>query len=272
MRLHFVEEGEGERAVLLLHGFPEFWWSWRHQIPSLAARGLRVLALDLRGFGESERPPRVADYDLDVVAADVASLVERECGGAAVVGHDWGGAVAWRVAQRFPERVTRLVALDCPPAEVMGRALVRDPRQLARSRYMLYFQLPWLPERRLRGDGLRRWILGWAHRKEAFDAAALDRFVDAAERGGGLGPGLNYYRAAFRRLGELVRPPPSIAVAAPTLVVWGAEDAILGLDLAHRSAALVAGGARVEVVPGAGHFVQQEAPDAVNRILGEFLA
>src|SRR3954451_16988189 len=150
VRLHYVETGEGP-LVVLLHGFPEFWWTWRHQIPALAAAGFRVVALDMRGYAESGKPPRWQDYRMEILAADVARLIaalgeER----AHVVGHDWGAAVAWMVATLHPERVERLAILNVPHPARMERALRTSPRQLLHSWYMFFFQIPWLPERLMR--------------------------------------------------------------------------------------------------------------------------
>ena len=146
MRLHYVEAGEGP-LVVLLHGFPEFWWSWRHQIPALAEAGFRVVALDLRGYAQSDAPPRWRDYRMELLAGDVAGLIdalgeER----AHVVGHDWGAAVAWMVATLHPERVERLAILNVPHPETMLRTLRTSPQQLRHSWYMFFFQIPWLPE------------------------------------------------------------------------------------------------------------------------------
>src|SRR5579884_3024966 len=145
VRLHYVEAGRGP-LVVLLHGFPEFWYSWRHQIPALAAAGFRVLAPDLRGYNESDKPPGVAAYGLERVAGDVAALV-RHAGErrAAVVGHDWGGGIAWWLAMHRPDVVGRLAVLNAPHPAAFRREL-RTPGQLLRSWYVFFFQLPALPE------------------------------------------------------------------------------------------------------------------------------
>jgi pimeloyl-ACP methyl ester carboxylesterase len=270
VRLHVVEEGEGP-LVLLLHGFPESSYGWRHQLPYLAGRGFRAVAPDLRGYGTSDAPAGISAYDLDELARDVEALIgglgaER----AALVGHDWGATLAWHAAQRHPGRVARLVAIDGPPAAQFGRVLLRDPAQVVKSRYMFWFQVPGLAERWLRGERLKRWIRGWAGRKEAFTDEDLARYVETAERAGGLRGGLAWYRAARRRGPAMLRE--RTRVAAPTLVIWGGEDAILGRTLLEGLERFAAGPLRVEVVAGAGHFAPEEAPDEVNRLLGEFLS
>jgi pimeloyl-ACP methyl ester carboxylesterase len=273
LRFHLAEAGDPRAPLLLLlHGFPEFWYSWRHQVPSLARRGFHVVAPDLRGYHLSDHPRAVADYDLDHLAADVLSIASFH--GAEKIflaGHDWGAAIAWHVAMQHPMRVAKLAILDSPPAHVLGRALATDVDQLRRSRYMFYFQLPGLAERRLRGDGLIRWMRSWATRQEAFSDEDLERYAEAVEVAGGLRGPLNYYRAAFRRMPKLLRnlPPP---VAAPTLVLWGGADKILGLPLTERLGPCCSSSLRVEIIPGAGHFLQQEAPEEVNRLLGDFFA
>ena len=145
VRLHCVVDGDGP-LVVLLHGFPEFWYSWRHQIPALATR-FRVVAPDLRGYNESEKPAGVAAYAMPELVADVEGLVhafgERD---AAIVGHDWGGGIAWFVAMERPPVTRKLVVLNCPHPAMMAQSLRGNPRQLARSWYMFFFQIPWLPE------------------------------------------------------------------------------------------------------------------------------
>ena len=272
LRFHTVSEGPPDgRLVLLLHGFPEFWYSWRHQLPALGACGLRAVAPDLRGYNLSDRPRGVRAYDLDLLAGDIAALVGAlGADQADLVGHDWGGAVAWHTAAHHPQRVRRLAVLSCPPPAALAQALLRDPGQRRRSAYMFFFQLPYWPERRLGGARLRDWIRSWAGRGDVFSEEDLDRYVEAFAQPGALSAALNYYRAAFRRSFRTLRERPR-PVEAPTLVLWGQTDRILGVDLLRGLDRFVAGPLRVEVVPGAGHFVQQEAPEAVSRLLCEFL-
>jgi len=167
---HALADGPADGPlVLCLHGFPELGRSWRHQLPALASAGYRAVAPDLRGYGETElRGP----FDLPTLVEDVAGLVAvlgRER--AVVMGHDWGGAVAWSVAARRPSVVERLVVLNCPPPQILARAIVRSPAQLRRSWYVLFFQLPWLPERRMAANAaevVARALVGGSHRREAW--------------------------------------------------------------------------------------------------------
>ncbi len=252
--------------VLLLHGFPELSRSWSHQLPALAAAGYRAVAPDLRGYGRSERR---GPYDLGTLAADAAGMVTalgRDR--AVVVGHDWGGAVAWAAAGRHPEVVERLVVLNCPPASVLARELRRNPRQLRRSAYMLLFQLPWLPEwllTRNHAAAVARALRGGSHVRSAWSPEELEPYRRAFLEPGAASAALGYYRAALRARPRGPRPRP---VAAPTLIVWGVEDRFLGAETIApaKLAPVLAPGNEPEVVwiHGAGHFVQNEAPERVN--------
>lgn len=271
IRLHYVTQGEGE-LVLLLHGFPEFWYSWRHQIPVLAEH-FRVVAPDLRGYNLSEKPPGVGSYQIERIVEDVVALVhhlgyER----AIVVGHDWGGMIAWRLAIERPDLVRRLIVLNIPHPEAMRRGL-RRPRQLLRSWYIFFFQLPWLPELALRARNyaaIERAFRGMAVRKEAFSDADIAAYQEAAARPGALTAAINWYRAAFRSE-PFIRPQPLPRVEAPTLMIWGENDAALGEELTYGTERWVRD-FRVYYIPNCSHWVQQEQPELVNRLILEFLS
>lgn len=272
VRLHVAQAGpESGPPVVLLHGFPEFWWGWRQQIGPLAAAGHRVIAPDQRGYHLSEKPRGLAAYSLDRLAEDVVALldafgIER----APIVGHDWGAAVAWWTALRFPARVERLAVLNTPHPAAFRRLLRTDADQRRRVRYMLYFQLPWLPERKLAAGGFKpfRKIFRVSSRPGTFSAAELDRYAEAAAVPGALTGMLAWYRAGLRRP---PRRPPSRRVEPRTLILWGDEDVALVPALADLSAAFCR---EVEVVrfPEAGHWVQHEAAEAVTERLLGFLA
>jgi epoxide hydrolase 4 len=270
-RLHYVEAGEGP-LVVLLHGFPEFWYGWRFQIPALAAAGFRVVAPDMRGYNTSSKPPGVAAYDVDRLAVDVRDLIqERGAQAARVAGHDWGAVVAWVTAMNHPEVVERLAILNVPHPRRFLRA-VRRPRQLARSWYMLFFQLPWLPERTARADGwrfFRVWSLGTAASPGAFTAQDIDRYVEAWSQPGAATATINYYRALFRQSPRRTEARIRV-VQAPTLVIWGERDRYLGTELADPDPADVANLERVVRLPGASHWVQHDEPERVNQLLTEF--
>jgi pimeloyl-ACP methyl ester carboxylesterase len=271
VRLHIVEAGPAEgRPVLLLHGFPEFWWGWRRQIPALAAAGRRVVVPDLRGYNLSGKPTGIRAYGLDPLTDDLRGLL-ADLGPEPidVVAHDWGGAVAWWGALRFPERFARLVILNVPHPRVFRRHLLHDAAQRRRSRYLFYFQLPFVPERKIRAANFRpfRSIFQRSSRPGTFTGEELDIYAGAAARPGALTAMLHWYRAALwcppeRAPHELVLPPVEI--------LWGEDDVALGAEMARESVPLCRN-ARLTYFPGVGHWVQHEAAEAVNRRLLELL-
>lgn len=273
VRLHYVTQGEG-KLVILLHGFPEFWYSWRHQIPVLAPH-FRVVAPDMRGYNDSEKPKGVAHYRLDLLTADVMGLVrafgeER----AVIVGHDWGGGVAWAFAAHYPQATERLIVLNCPHPNAFHKHLRANLRQLRRSWYIFFFQLPWLPEFGVRLS-LRRFVertfRGMAVRKEAFPDEDLQQYVEALKKPGALTAAINYYRAGFRdflRHGERQFPQ----ITSPTLLIWGEEDVALGKELTSNMEPYFTSRFEIKYIPNCSHWVQQEQPELVNQYLLEFLA
>lgn len=265
VELHWVEAGPPEgRPVILLHGFPEFWWGWRHQIPLLAAAGLRVIALDMRGYNRSGKPGRVEAYGIEYLAGDVKALIEHlGYERASVVGHDWGGGVAWAFALLHPERLERLGILNLPHPARMAAGL-RTLRQLLRSWYIFFFQIPGLPEWGARRGALRR-----ALQADGFSESDLATYERAWAREGALTAMINYYRAFVRgarqSIGLLGR-----RIERPVLVLWGERDRYLGPELAEPPAELVPS-CRVVRYPGVSHWVQHEKADEVNRELVGFL-
>lgn len=264
-RLHYVVGGAGP-TVVLLHGFPETHLSWSLQIPALIAAGFRVAALDLRGYGASDRP--AAGYDLHTLASDVSALI-HDLGEdrVRVVGHDWGGAITWHLAAHRPWLLERAVVLNCPHPSSLARALRENPRQIRRSWYMFFFQLPLLPElwlRRRGGQNLARMFR---------ERPGPDEIVDAQRRAllepDALRAALAYYRTALRQgAADLVRGrlPHYPKIKLPLTLLWGTEDSCLGLELiddSERWAPELA----VTLIEDAGHFVHQEQADRVNRLL-----
>jgi pimeloyl-ACP methyl ester carboxylesterase len=271
IRLHYVEAGEGP-LVVLLHGFPEFWYSWRRQIPVLAQAGYHVVAPDMRGYDLSDKPQGWRAYDASLLANDIAGLI-RSFGtqtgtseqSAHVVGHDWGAAVAYAVAMNHPEVVRRLAILNVPHPTRMLEGF-RTLRQLRKSWYMFFFQIPKLPEHLIGRDGFsfaKRSLR--ADSKDAFSDEDLERYVEAWSQPGALTGMINYYRAALRR-----SPGKALAqmkpIEAQTLVIWGMRDRHLGSELAEPAPEWVPN-VRMERIPEATHWVQHDTPERVNELL-----
>jgi epoxide hydrolase 4 len=255
--------------VILLHGFPEFWYTWRKQIPFLSERGYWVWAPDQRGYNKSEKPVGLAHYGIDVLADDVIGLIDAAGRGQAIlVAHDWGAAVAWRVAQQFPERVAQLMVLNGPHPGAMRGLLRSSPRQLLMSWYMFYFQLPGV-ERALLARGAARLVRGLrrSSRPATFDDEHIAVYRRAWEEPGAMRAMLDWYRAAFR---VRARPARNRRVAPPTLVVWGARDAFVGVEAAKRSVARCEQG-RLVVIEEGTHWVHIEDSERVNAMMLSFL-
>ncbi|MDP8223115.1 MAG: alpha/beta fold hydrolase [Candidatus Lernaella stagnicola] len=274
IRFHAVTEGAGPLA-LLLHGFPENWFSWRYQLRALARAGYRAVAVDMRGFNESEKPNGVAAYHADHLRRDVVGIIKALGGEPAhLIAHDWGGAVAWDVAAHHPDILRSLSILNAPHPRIFMRRLFRSPRQLRRSWYMFFFQIPWLPERLMRADidtQFARAFRGWAIRKEMFPDEVIAAFAEPMKRPGALTAGLNYYRAAFRnfRSGRKAERSPNIAV--PTQVIWGEDDRALGKELTEGMEHYVDAPYEIHFLPACSHWVQQEYPEETNALLIDFL-
>jgi len=270
LRLHYVEAGEGP-LVLLLHGFPETWWSWRYQIDALAKAGFRVVAPDQRGYGETDK---TGPYDMRTVAADAAALIEALGEKQArVVGHDWGGASAWATATFHPERVERLAVLNCPHPEIMRNVLIKRPklRQVKRSWYMFFFLLPLVPEwvlTRKHADNVMRMLNAASKDRSHFSSEETRPFRDGILRPGAAGAMVGWYRAA---LGGGLRWKRWPQIDARTLLLWGMDDPALGYDDLVPGTEAFAPHLEVKKIEGCGHFVQSERPDEVNAALIEYL-
>ena len=267
VRLHYVAVGSGP-LLILLHGFPEFWYSWRATIEPLSIIR-RVVALDMRGYNLSDKPP--AGYDLPGLCADVRGVIEAlGARQADIVGHDWGGVIAWTFAMREPDYLRKLVVINAPHLALARREL-RNPRQLKRSAYIGFFQLAGWAERAIAADNygvVWRTFRAADRKREWLDDADIQRFVTAISRPGALTAALSYYRQLVRRgLGAM---GVTRVITAPTLVLWGERDPYLGVEMLDGLEAWVAD-LRVERFPEAGHWLNQQLPDAVNHALLAFL-
>ncbi|MGB3492218.1 MAG: alpha/beta hydrolase [Elainellaceae cyanobacterium] len=271
IRLHCVTQGEGE-LVVLLHGFPEFWYSWRHQIPALA-KHFKVVVPDLRGYNDSDKPR--SGYDLDTLSADIRGVI-RNLGylNANIVGHDWGGSIAWHMAHRFPQYVQRLAVLNAPHPQRFMQELVSNVDQLRRSWYWLAFQVPNLPEWAIR-QNLQQFIQNMlqeqAVRKGAFTTQDTEIYQAALAKPGVLSSALGYYRQFFSPQGLWRNWGQMTPVNVPTLVLWGEDDFLLTQALTNGLETLVSAPLKLKFVPQCGHWIQQEVPQTVNRELIRFL-
>jgi epoxide hydrolase 4 len=270
MNFEVATMGSGDRLALCLHGFPEHAYSWRYQMPLLARLGYRVWAPNLRGYGNTDSPREVSAYKISTLVEDVACLIRaanaRET---FLLGHDWGGLLAWLLAMEQPQLIDRLAIMNVPHPTCFVREL-RRPGQLAQSWYFFLVQLPWLAEFLLsRGNGrATAHIIRRTSRNPArFPNDALDVVRANAARPGGLTAMLNWYRAAFRG-GEIRRYSGNNTpiIRAPTLFLWGDADVALGLRTTRGTEQYVSD-LTMRVLPGVSHWIQQEAPEAVNAML-----
>jgi pimeloyl-ACP methyl ester carboxylesterase len=271
VRLHYVEAGDGP-LIVLLHGFPEYWFGWRRQITAFVEAGFRVVAPDLRGYNLSSHPASARAYDTDLLAADIRGLIrERGAQSAFLVGHDWGGTVAWATAMNHPEVVDRLVVLNAAHPRRLLQGL-RTPRQLRKSWYFFVFQPPLLAERLVRAGRwrfLRRFLRD--ARPGAFTPADIGLYMAAWSQPGAAKGMLNYYRSSVRkspkRAHAQIHP-----VQSPTLVIWGQRDRYLGPELAEPDRRDVPNLQGVKRLPTASHWVHHDEPDKVAALVSDFFA
>ena len=266
LRFEVLELGQGDRLALCLHGFPEHAVSWRRQMPVLAGMGYRVWAVNQRGYGRSTRPPAIADYALPHLVADVAGLVDASGARSTVlIGHDWGAMVAWCFAAGQVRPLERLVIMNVPHP-LCFRAALQHPRQMLRSWYAVFFQVPLLPDRMLASGGgapVRRMFAGLRLPPDVLDTYA----AQAAEPGAATAM-LNWYRANRHPGAGL--PDLARVIETPTLVIWGEDDVALDLICLEGTERYVRT-LTLRRLPGVSHWVQQDTPDVVNGLLREFL-
>lgn len=270
IRMHYVTQGEGS-LIVLLHGFPEFWYSWRHQIPFLAQLGYKVVAPDLRGYNDTDKPRR--GYEIATLLRDIEGLIkglgyER----AIVVGHDWGGVLMWQFGLRYPHMVERLIGLNAPPPWTFAREL-RTWKQLRKSWYVYAFQLPVLPELALSREGaepIAKMLYASAVQKSAFPEDVLERYKEAMSKPGALTAAINYYRSIWRRSSIGAVSGNKGRIDKPTLLIWGEQDVALDIAMTYGLEEWVPN-IEVRRIPDSGHWVQQEKPELVNEWIADFL-
>ena len=271
IQLHSLSKGDG-KLMLMLHGFPEFWYSWRHQITEFA-QSYHTVAVDLRGYNESEKPPQVEAYAMSELIADIKGLIEalgyQDC---ILVAHDWGAAIAWEFAYAYPQMVEKLIVMNMPhPAKFV--AGLKTPQQLYKSWYVFFFQIPFLPEFFLQLNNyqaIANSFKNMAVNKNAFSEADLIAYRHAAAKPGALTAMLNYYRCIFKSL-FLGNDLQWQILDIPTLTIWGEADTALGKVLTYGTETYVKDW-QIKYIPNCSHWVQQEQPALTNRYIQDFLS
>ncbi len=270
IRLHVVQSGSRYGSlVILLHGFPEFWYGWRKQIQPLSEAGFRVWVPDQRGYNLSDKPGGIAAYRLDQLALDVLGLINAA--GAErcyLAGHDWGAAVAWWVAIRYPDRLNKLAILNLPHPAVLLKTLTSSFSQLRRSWYVFFFQIPFLAEAILRNQDWEPVIkmLKAGSKPGSFTVEDIEQYQRAWWRKGTFNCMLNWYRAALQMTPDL---SGDLRVRVPTLILWGAQDIALGREMAQPSLDLCDDG-KLIFFEESSHWVQHDEATAVNKYLIDF--
>jgi epoxide hydrolase 4 len=270
INLHYVSQGQG-KLMLMLHGFPEFWYSWRYQIAEFSP-DYHVVAIDLRGYNDSDKPQALSAYKMSELVADVKGVINglgyEDC---ILVAHDWGGAIAWNFAYDYPEMVEKLIVMNFPhPTKFM--AGLKTWSQLQKSWYIFWFQLPWLPELMFQTNNyqaIASVFMDMAINKSAFTPENLSAYQNAAAKPGALTAMINYYRANFNiSLGNIARNYGILNL--PTLMIWGEEDTALGKELTYGTDACVSD-LELKYIHNCSHWVQQEQPELVNQYMRDFL-
>ena len=270
--LHVVQAGPLDGPVaLLLHGFPDFWASWTAQVDHLVQAGYRVWIPDQRGYNESEKPPDIDSYHINILADDVCGLISSTGNQkVTLLGHDWGGAVSWWLAHRNPDLIDRLIIINSAHFSVILHYMKWNLRQLARSWYMYFFRIPFLPEYLLRRRNYQALTEALTKRSQpnTFSATDLDRCRAAWSQPGALKSMINWYRALMRDKPVTTK---SVQITVPTLLIWGSQDHALGQEMAQPSIDLCDQG-ELRMISNAGHWVHREASSTVNRYILEFLS
>jgi pimeloyl-ACP methyl ester carboxylesterase len=273
VKLHYAAAGDREKLVILLHGFPEFWYSWRHQIRALSDE-YTVVAPDMRGYNLSDKPPRIADYSIDKLVDDTTGLI-RHLGfeKAAIIGHDWGAVVAWAVARNQPEYVSKLCAMQVPPTDVWRRN--QTFKQFLASWYMFFFQIPALPEWLLSRDDFALLADGLktsTAEPDVFTDEDIAQYKKSWREDRALSSALNYYRANVLQRIFAPGAAADAKIKVPTLFIYGERDqAVLPSSVEGIGDVIDAPYSEIRI-PDAGHWVQQEASEIVTDSLREFLA
>ena len=270
IKLHVMEAGPQDGPMILfLHGFPEFWYAWRKQINYFAEKGYLVVAPDQRGYNLSDKPQGIASYKIDELAKDIAGLVDAY-GRKQIflVGHDWGASVSWWVALKYPERIKKLVIMNVPHPKVMAKNMFTNQKQMEKSWYIFYFQLPGAVEKFASANNYQ-WpvgLLAATSRPGAFTPEELEKYREAFMQPGAFSAMVNWYRAAIQVPSV---PPASFRITMPILVLWGVNDIAIIPEQADESMASCDQG-RLVKFPDASHWLEHEEADQINPLIGEF--
>lgn len=277
INLHVMTDGPvNGTPVILLHGFPEFHYGWRHQVTALTAAGFRVIVPDQRGYNLSDKPRGIAAYDVDLLARDIVALMDHfGIEKTRIAGHDWGAVVAWTVALNHPERVERVAILNVPHPDVMTDFVLRNPAQRKKSWYVFFFQLPWLPEWTLSANHFKNLgrMLQQSGRKGTFSQEDILEYKKAWSNKGTVTAMLNWYRSVFRRGLRFAfsrNKPAARRVTVPVMMLWGKRDVALSAEMARPSIDLCDAGELV-FFDKATHWVQHDAKEEVNQKLIGFM-
>jgi epoxide hydrolase 4 len=272
LNFHIKESGEG-KLIILLHGFPEFWYSWVKVIP-LLDKHYKVVAPDMRGYGQSDKPQNVSAYNHKLLAKDIAEIIKAlGYEKAYIVGHDWGGGIAWHFAALYHEMTEKLIVLNCPPPVVLFNKIFSSWKQFKMSWYIFFFQLPFVPEwwmhRNLK-NFFWRGLRGWAVNKDAFQKHDIEQYEQAfSKRSDFTGP-VNYYRAAFRSVFDSrFRTVPQYHT--DTLIIWGEADRALSKELTLGLEKYFTNAFEIKYIPHCSHWVQQEQPELVSQYVISFI-
>jgi pimeloyl-ACP methyl ester carboxylesterase len=273
--LHVVLAGPANgKPLVLLHGFPEFWFAWRRQIDHFASAGYRVIMPDQRGYNLSDKPSGIANYSIDLLAKDVVSVLDAVADSKAfVVGHDWGAAVTWYLAARYPDKIHRAAMLSVPHPRVFIRHLVLNPAQLRKSWYMFFLQVPWLPELIVRRQDWALLVRALQYNSSAgaFSDFDIAQYKESWAQKGASTAMLNAYRAALQRPSKLALDAAASRVKVPALLIWGKGEQFAVEAMAKESLGYC-DDARLEVFESASHWIQHEQPARLNTMVSEFFA
>ncbi|HXS59588.1 MAG TPA: alpha/beta hydrolase [Candidatus Sulfopaludibacter sp.] len=292
IRMHYVTiesevcDSSDCPLMILLHGFPEFWYSWRHQIPFFAKR-FRVVAPDMRGYGETEKPREISEYRIDKLVRDIIELIHsvgKEK--AIIVGHDWGAIIGWSIAMIAPSMVEKLIIMNAPHPAIYQKNAFRNLPQMQKSWYIFFFLMQKAPEKVLSSNNfelLKHMFESSIKRKDKFTYDDIKNYIsswrnvkgekDKGSNFDGISGGINYYRANlntefWENLGESI---PFPKIKSPTLLIWGEDDMFLGKELAENTKECIEAPFSMKFISNCGHWIQQEAPDEVNQVMSEFL-